>query len=368
MYNYLSLALNLVFVACGLVFFLKKKVSSSQYWLFMVVPIIGFGLLYGLRTGWLGDFALYEYTYDHFDAKSITERFSFIFSNLMILGKTMGVSFNVLTTFLNIIVIFGFLYYAKPFARGFAFILPLFFVYSFMTAQFIAFFPAISVFLISVSLFQQKRYKAAFVALVVSIGFHKGIVLAVPIYFLAHYVNFKLSYAIIAYLISFFFNNQLWIDFLNEMSTLISFETGDYYGRYITDIENFYTGDHAIEDKGLSLFYTIRMVIINCSALMLFYKFAECMPQIKQYRIFELSVIGLILTNMTMGVQLVNRYAIIFTLFTPILYACAFLFCIKKKNKKYLSLSVLFMGLLFYTHISMFLLRNVSNMHFIWEY
>lgn len=368
MYNYLSFLLILVFCLCGIVFYRPKKVSSFHYWLILFVPIIGYGLLYGLRTGWLCDFVLYEDSYIRFNSNVFLERFSFVFSRLMILGKAANLNFNVLTTFLNIIVIVGFLYYAKPFSRGFIFILPFFFVDSFMTSQFISFFPAISLFLVAVSLFQQKKIKASILVLLVAMGFHKGIVIALPIYLVAHYFDFKLKYAIVVYLISFFFNNQLWVDFLTEVSALVSFDTGDYYGRYITNIADFYTGSHAIEDKGLSLFYKIRMALINITAMTLFYKFTERNPDFKKHRIFELSVIGLVLGNMTVGVQLVNRYAILFTLFTSVLYAYAFLFCLKKENRNEFIFALCFMGLLLYTNISMFLALDVSNMHFIWEY
>ena len=400
MYHFLSIITLLIFVICGKMVSNTNVRTNTQYWRIMFWPILAFSITYGLRYGWLDDFLLYKNgIYDNFNYVD-KGRLGWLLYGLFWISNRLLLPFNFIIFILDATIIFCYCWLIKPYKRHAYWILPFFFGSSFMCSQFIAFYPALSIFLVFASAFSLYELKNniwhikkniwIILLLIAAFGFHKAIVFALPFYAIALFVRFNPKYVIPLYAISFFFIQDWWISLLSALATYIQLSDIPllaYMSNYTDSASEFFSSDvHSINDETLPLSYYLGSFFSNSFALVLFNKFRERahslvsinedgrMYNYKNYAnaidkglIFELSSIGIILTNMTMGVEVISRFAIIFSSFCPILYAMAIDYGRRQSSAIYKLMAwfILIYNLYFY-YITIFR-RDISHYQYIWD-
>lgn len=129
------------------------------------------------------------------------------------------------------------------------------------------------------------------------------------------------------YALSFAFQTSVWLDIMKMASRYLSLFSEnnaiEAYNHYAENAGTFYSS-HLFEGRTAPIFFYIRNFIANASALYLYYRYTvNNNVDINKTKILEICTIALILTNMTEGVELFHRYAMLFRTFLPILYAFA---------------------------------------------
>lgn len=359
-----------------------KNVTNKQYWLAMTFPIIIFSLMYGLRDGWLIDFNIYEDIYVH--RNYIEGKLGWLTYIVFFFGEELGLSYNFILVIFNAFLIVSFCAIIKPYKRYAYWILPLFYFVSTMTANFIAFYPAIGAMTLAMSLHIKKLdsfnivktmnqiFWLPLIFLLVAFGFHKASVLGLLFYALALIGNYRPSLIIPIYGLTFLFDNQRWLDILQLASLYIDFGSDSAfsnYANYINNADHFYTMDgNEIKDYGRSLFTYIRLFVANSLAVFLFYHWRiENGVNNLKCKILELSSIALILMNVTAGVALFSRFALMMEVFLPILYAYAVNYGLKSRLSKYRIFAWIIILVLGYEYAADLYFLDVSDYKYIWN-
>lgn len=360
----------------------KKNVTNKQYWLAMAFPIIIFSLMYGLRDGWLIDFNIYRDIY--VNKNYIEGKLGWLTYLIFFIGKELGLSYNFILVIFNAFLIVSFCAIIKPYKRYAHLILPMFYFVSTMTANFIAFYPAIGAMTLAMSLHIKKLDNPNVVKmmsqilwlplffLLVAFGFHKASVLGLLFYVLALTGNYRPSYIIPVYGLTFLFDNRRWIDILQLASLYIDFGSDSAfssYANYINNADYFYTMEgNEIKNYGRSLFTYIRLFSANSLAVFLFYRWRQenRMDNLK-CKILELGSIALILTNITAGVALFSRFALMMEVFLPILYAYAVNYGLKSRFSKYRIFAWIIILVLGYEYAADLYFLDISDYKYIWN-
>ena len=340
MYIFLSLITLLSFYLTSVRFRLINEEPSVKIYLkILFMPILFYTITYGLRYGWLIDFQVYEYHYK--TLFNVEEKMGWLSHLLMYAGHYGNIDYNWFIALMSLIFICTYLLAMKPFYRWLPIIFFWFYLMNFMAAQFVVFYPAMGLFVLTLGLYLQSDNKFDFKSfahnglwipltlLIIAFGLHKGIALALLFVPFVLLVKIRPLYAILAYAASFFFMQEWWIEIINYVSLYISLETNDtfsYFNHYVENAEGFYNDEaHEITNFGGTKIYQIRTFLSNASALYFYYRYQESdNPSIYKHRILELSTIGLVLNNMCYGTEILNRYALLFLLYVPVLYGIAF--------------------------------------------
>lgn len=378
MYNTLSIITILVFIVFGKIASTKSNCYSSTYWKLMVIPILSYAITYGLRDGWLIDFEVYKDLFKHIETEEIGDHLSILTYYIFYASSFLGLSYNTVLFVLNALLVgsyCGIIYRYRSYTHW---ILPFFYCVTFMASQFIAFYPAIGVFGLFMVFYSEcdnkfdvrnwKNNKLWLSAtfLLIAFGLHKAIIVALPLYVICLLLKFNIRYIIPLYAISFFFVGEWWLNILDSLSLLFQSLEGTAFDRYTIYTSDFFQGTHEIQEKGDYVFSYVRLFFANSTALFFYYKYL-CESQVDRDKdkILELSSIALILGNMTQGVQLFERFALVFNIFLPILYAIAFGYGIRSNKVSYKILSLLMLMCIIYYHYHKFMIRDISGFNYI---
>lgn len=381
MFKLFALTYIIVSIVAGK-FVATRNVTNTQYWLTMVFPIIIYSLMYGLRDGWLIDFNIYEDIYVNRDY--IEGKLGWLTYIVFFFGKEMGLSYNFILVLFNAFLIVSFCAIIMPYKRYAHWILPMFYFVSTMTANFIAFYPAIGAMTLAMSLHLNRIKDTKYIKMInqiiwlplifilVAFGFHKASVLGILFYVMALIGNYNPYFIIPIYGLTFLFDNQKWLDILQLASLYIDFGSDSAfsnYANYINNADYFYTMEgNEIKDYGRSLFTYIRLFSANSLAVFLFYRWRqENRIDNLKCKILELGSIALILTNITAGVALFSRFALMMEVFLPILYAYAVNYGLKSRFSKYRIFAWIIILVLGYEYAADLYFLDLSDYKYIWN-
>lgn len=384
MYNILSL-LNIIFgYFCGRKASFDDVGSDARYWRIMLLPIVLFIITYGLRDGWLPDFTLYkEAMYERMNAYE-DGRLGWCLELMFKYGSEYGVHYNVIIALTCGIVIIGYCWIIKSYREYANWILPIFYCISFMCCQYIAFFPASILMLMffhyhlnldnkwKVWEYNKQQILILLSLCLLAFGFHKAILVCILFYVIALSFDFKPIFVIVLYALSFVFVQEWWISILKSISFFIQLEDSSSFGYlsvYTSGAEDFYgSDDHEMKADESSLLHHVAFFISNSAAIWLYYKYrVKNKIDNSKDKILELASIGIILTNMTTGVEVVSRFALVFRLYIPILYAVSISYALY--NKRFIDLLlacsiIVFQGYFFFVS---FYKRDISEFFYLWN-
>ena len=383
MYIFLSFITLLTFYLTSVRFRSFKEEPSINYYLkILILPILLYTITYGLRYGWLVDFQVYEYHYK--TLHNVEEKMGWLSQLLMFAGHYGNIDYNWFIVLMSLIFICTYLLAMKPFYRWLPIIFLWFYLMNFMAAQFVVFYPAMGLFVLALGLYLQSDNKYDFrgfvhnglwkplVLLIIAFGLHKGIVIALLFVPFVLLIKVRPLYAISVYALSFFFIQEWWIEIINYVSLYVNLETNDtfsYFNHYLSNAEGFFNdGTHEITNFGYSTMYLIRTFLSNAAAIYLYYRYQKLEnPSIYKYRILELSTIGLVLYNMCYGTEILNRYALLFLLYVPVMYGIAFKYAFKSEKMIYKGVAVMSILSLLYTWLDLFFSRTNPEFIYIWD-
>lgn len=383
MYTFLSLLYLIVAYWAGKSS--SRAKSPKQYWKCMVWPILIYTAMYGCRYGWMIDFTYYEMEYANSARVDDQGKMGWLLYLLFRGGAVCGLSYNTIIAFLNFSLILCFCWMTYYYRRYAHWILPLFFFVSRMTANFIAFYPAIGAMCLFMTLhlrvenkFNIFKFKDGglwmpLLVLFVAFGYHPAVIVAIILYILVLYIRLKPVYAITLYALSFAFQSDIWFDVMKIASGYLSLfssnSTLEAYNYYAENADSFYS-THLFEGRTAPIFFYVRNFIANASAMYLYYRYTkENKINVGETKILELSTIALILTNMTEGVELFHRYAMLYRTFLPILYAFSVAQGIKshKSKERFLAYAIIILIGQYYISDSFFSPDDGYNRLYIWD-
>ena len=363
----------------------SRAKNPKQYWICMILPIITFSVMYGCRYGWMIDFTYYEIEYSNLSRIDDQGKMGWLLYSLFRNGSINGLSYNAVITFLNfsLIVCFCWItYYYRQYAQW---ILPLFYFVSRMTANFIAFYPAIGAMCLFMVLHLRVENKynifkirdgglwLPLLVLLIAFGYHPAVIVAIVLYVIVLYTRLKPIYAISLYALSFAFQSSAWLDVMKMASGYLSLFSEnnaiEAYNHYAENAETFYSS-HLFEGRTAPIFFYIRNFIANASALYLYYQYTiNNNVDIYKTKILEICTVALILTNMTEGVELFHRYAMLFRTFLPILYAFAIAQGLnsRKSIERLLAYAIIILIGQYYISDAFFAPDNGYKLLYIWD-
>lgn len=360
----------------------SQSYSDRAYWRAMILPIFCFTVLYGCRYGWLYDFNLYETTYNASDDEYLREKMGWLSYFLFREGHTIGLSYNCIIAFLSLSLIVCFSWFVKPYKEHAAWYIPIFILTNYQCANFILFYPAIGAFAVFMSLHLQCENKynilkrdpclwTAITFLFIAYGYHHAVILALAIYVLGLLLHIKKSlYAVLVYGISFAFQQDEWIRLLNYVNMYVDLsgnESFSIYDSYISNADNFFSSHRSgIVDYGHSFFFIARTFVSNAIALWLYFKYRE-ENKLTNDKVFEFATIALVLTNMTEGVEVLHRYAMLFRVFMPVLYVYAFYYGIRSEKTSYKLLAWTFLLIRGESILMDFIKIDSTDFKYIWD-
>lgn len=384
MYNFLSFLNIIIGVCCGRLVASDRIQTTRQYWMIMFFPILVFTITYGLRYGWLIDFNLYEEVYRTILYNETIQK-GWLFDLLLRICKSFDWPFNVVVTITDAIIIISYCAFIKPYKEYAYWILPVFYFLSFMCSNFMAFYPALSLFLLAIGKHLQLDNKFdiwhpiqsgliyPILLLILAFGFHQAVVAGLLLYLIVLVVNIKPTVAIVIYVISFFFVQDWWMSLLKSLSLYASLFGGSvfssYFDNYVTGADTFFNNEGTqMKEFGGSLFYIIRTIIANGFAFVLYYKYrVENNIDNSKNKILELAFVGLVFSNIAGGVPVFSRFGIPFELVLPVFYAFAINYAFRSnelKNELMAWYIIIIQGYFYF--ITMYL-RDTTHFYYIWD-
>lgn len=383
MYIFLSILYLIVAYIAGS--YASKARTPKMYWRFVIFPVIVYSIMYGFRYGWMVDFNLYEEDYKSLAHNDEKGKLGWLFYIIFRVGSSNDINYNIIITFLNFLLIVSYCcitFYYRKYAKW---ILPLFYFVSRMTANFIAFYPAIGFFCLFMVVHLQTERRFNFrsitnrellipaILLLIAFGLHPAVIAALGFYVIVCIVRLKPTYAILCYLLSFTFQTETWLSIMEYASTyLILFSSNDTisaYNNYAENAESFYSS-HVFTGRSSPIFFYIRNCIANSAALILYYKYSiKNNVDINKTKILELSTVALVLTNMTEGVELFQRYGMLFRTFLPILYSYSVAYGLQsyKKSERLMAIAIIVLIGQYYISDAFFAPDDDYKYLYIWD-
>lgn len=362
---------------------LKVK-NTSDYWIKMLVPIILFTITIGFRYGWLLDFTIYEYDYNHQYTIDLYERYGWLVAVFFQIGDYIGLNFNLILVVFTIALLCFYIKYLQPYKQYLGLILAVFYLDNFFICQFISFYPAITAFALFIGTHLQLDNKFDFrfwkntpmivplFFLFIAFAFHKAIILALPIYFIILFHKFKPFYCIVVYGLSFLFVNDWWFSIIDSITGWISMLTVGVFSRfqYFSDgAESFWHDEWGFAEDYSSPLVKFSTFFANSTAIFLYNLYTRKIQiDVEKTKILELSTIGLVLNNITWGVQLLERYAFLFKVFTPIMLVFGLAYGIKQNNKLYRIISSISIIILLFSYYKIICSYDNPLYKYVWDY
>lgn len=363
----------------------SKANTPKTYWKYVFYPIIVYSIMYGFRYGWMIDFNLYEEEYRRLAHDDEKGKLGWIFYCIFRVGSLNGINYNIIITFLNFLLIVSYCcitFYYRKYAQW---ILPLFYFVSRMTANFIAFYPAIGFFSLFMVVFLQterkiylrsirdKKFWISVLLLLIAFGLHPAVIVALGFFLIVCIIRLKPTYAILCYLLSFAFQTETWLSVMEYASTYLilytSNDTINAYNYYAENAESFYS-THSFTGRSSPIFFYIRNCIANSAAFILYYQYTvKNNLDIYKTKILELATVALVLTNMTEGVELFQRYAMLYRTFLPILYSYAVAYGLKsyKKTERFMAIVIIILIGQYYISDAFFAPNDNYKFLYIWD-
>lgn len=344
-----------------------KQLAHKKRWRWyeLVVPVLIFGLIEGLRYMRGIDYMTYYFRYQSIqdlDPWSFEEDPLFVIVCQFLKGC--HISYQGFIILCSFFLIISGLFILKDQKKYIAFSLPLFASFMYTAENLIRWYWAFSFLMIALHFWIENKKKNSLVAIILAGSVHLGIILVIPIYILVYYIKRPLLSPFIACIIYLILLITFKIDYmlyLTKFITLIA-DFGRYSG-YVDNLNVWLTGSNRE-------IISIKAEDTICFLYLIIYGHKLIADGDKKYLYFyNLFLIGAITYPMMQQIELAARYNQIFIFFS-IFIAAKSIYHSLVQNKKFNLYSILAIFYILWT-ISSNLYHPLVNSYkeylFIWD-
>ena len=366
-YVFLHILLLYVFYKYSLKF--KKK--QLQYWKIASIPIIFFSLEEGLRWGRFIDWCAY---YDTYYNGLETSKFEFLFKEWWGLFHNLNIPYSIVIMTCSLLFILSLFIFFKPYANLFSIFFPVLISFTALSAEnFIRWYVAFSVILVSFRFFLDKKF-VRFIILASLVPFlHVGIVPVGIIMILSTFWKYPISPLLVIFVslaFLFLFQASFMLNFIFIVD--LFFGNVEKFSGYMNNLDGWLTGigqNSTMEHKSIMI-YIISMLPLYC-VLYTAYKLRDKLSS--EFSImYNLGAIGVIFLSISSGLELVQRYAETYYPFLALLIACVINFLPNYKHMNiYLKKMIQLICYVFIVYKFILFIQPLSNeafMCYVWNY
>lgn len=294
--------------------------KNISYWKVAMLPIVFFSLEEGLRWGRFIDWCAY---YDIYYNGLETSNFEFLFKEWWLLFSKWNIPYPVVMIICSLLFIVSLFVLFKPYYRLFSVCFPVLIALTVLSFEnFIRWYVALSVILISFRYFLDKKYiKMLFLIFLVPF-LHVGILPVGIIIFLVafwkHPIN-PLFIICISVGLVLLFQSSFMLNFINVANFF--FGSVEKFSGYMNNLEGWLTGigQNSDVERKATIVYLVSMLPLY-SVIYAAYKMREDFSS-ELIIMYNLSILGIILLSVSSGLELLQRYAEIFYPFLVLLLA-----------------------------------------------
>mgnify|MGYP000168898588 CR=1 FL=1 len=363
-----------VFIVYG--YILSKTKSTKDFWIKALVPIITYTLIEGLRFGRYIDWNLYYFRYNNLGRNINSEDYEIIFRYICHYLYQLGIPYYIFITLQCAFLITSTFVLLKRYRNKLYFMIPAILTMLSPNEMFIRWYLGFSFMLLSINCILNNKVIHSYIYLLCACLTHIGFVLFVPIFILYRYLD---KYAIPPKLGSIIFvvssiiltisSLSILTNVANIMLTLGLGSVDEKLSSYLMDTQDLVSGEWG--QTGImeqSLATRIRKVIAFLPAI-------YCGKQILEkynygYFIYNLFVIGAIVSPLFLLVEILNRFSSALSFFSVICCGLIYYeFIMVKKNKMVMKIiCIISFILLIWPSIMEFIqLRHNEYTLFIWD-
>lgn len=349
--------------------FIGYYISKRKWkWKYTIIPTIIFGLIEGLRYMRGTDYSIYYERYTTITSLSI---WSYEEDPLFVLlGQflsNLNIPFQGFIILCSSILIFSSFFLLKEQKHLMLFSLPIITILGMLDAEnLIRWYLAFSFLIIAIYYLTKNKYTYFFIFSIIACGFHLGLILVIPIYFLIHYLKdrilIKPVYACLFFIILWqTFRPEFMLIFIDIFANIAGFGR---YTSYINNIDDWLTGDN----KQLEMIVTKTDIFRFLFLIYYGYKVAKKQkyPYIYFYNLF---LIGAITYPALHIIELPYRYNLLFIFFEAFVAAAILneYLILRKKKDMHTLLSLLYLYPILKVVLLYPFVCDITQLLFIWN-
>lgn len=347
------------------------RFSDYKYWKIASIPIIFFSLEEGLRWGRFIDWCAY---YDTYYNGLETSKFEFLFKEWWGLFHNLNIPYSIVIMTCSLLFILSLFIFFKPYANLFSIFFPVLISFTALSAEnFIRWYVAFSVILVSFRFFLDKKF-VRFIILASLVPFlHVGIVPVGIIMILSTFWKYPISPLLVIFVslaFLFLFQASFMLNFIFIVD--LFFGNVEKFSGYMNNLDGWLTGigqNSTMEHKSI-IIYIISMLPLYC-VLYTAYKLRDKLSS--EFSImYNLGAIGVIFLSISSGLELIQRYAETYYPFLALLIACVINFLPNYKHMNiYLKKMIQLICYVFIVYKFILFIQPLSHeafMCYVWNY
>lgn len=339
--------------------------NSKVYWLVSILPILAFGLNFGLRWGRGVDYNLYYWVYDNILHGLAVENAEPLWKLLvLIVGNIFNIPWAGMVLLMSFFLIFSLVFFIQNYREVAYFALPLFALNVVQSQNLMRWFLAFSFFLIALKYLEDRSVKYYFIFSICSFLIHFGfIIVIIPIYLLSFCKKVVLPpwASVSIFLSSYFLFNR---DYMSVLASFVyKLNIGSRFALYQNNAEMWLTGDN-LEMMGISTIGIINSIYI----IILGYR----MIQKRKNLIFmyNITLVGIVTAPAMAQIELMWRINLIFFLFQFIILSYLFYDYVslkKSRNALICIITIVVLLLNIRTSVLQPLTAKKNSTYYIWD-
>lgn len=364
-------------IFCIYGYILSKTKSNKEYWIKALVPIITYAIIEGLRFGRLIDWNIYYFRYNNLGQNMGLEDYEPLFELLCHTLYNLGVSYPSFIFISSLSLIISIFVLFKNYKNCLAYMLPITLFAISSAENFIRWYWGLVFLFLSLNSMINKRTYSTYLFFMLSVLFHMGIAVFLPIFIFAKYIdriNFNRTLCLgLFFATSFVLSLDAFSFLINIARFFLDLGLGSISPKiynYLNYVEALIMGEFGrtgIMER--SLMNNIRM-FISYAPLIWFAQDAVKGHKYGNY-FYNLFVIGAIVSPLFLLIEIFNRYASFMTFFHLIVGGVLFFFVFKnffsiKRTVRYICLAS-FLVTIQPNVTSIFARDNDDEMLFVWN-
>lgn len=308
------------FVVTAILFLLanfidRKTEYAHPVWLLYALPLVLMILMYGLREGWMVDFAVYKYEFDHKGSDDVLYEPLFVLTTNIMRG--LGFDYHGAMTFWASVPIIGYFTIAKRDRSLTGLIMILFMMVSISyISNTIRWAMAGGVACMSLAMLDQRKYIWAAILAICTPLIHISMAPMVALLWILWWLPFlpKWYYTIPLILLSVFITPGMvagsFFEFAMNISDSGGIDSDLHAASYITDsevIDSYFAGERSELGSGMTGLLTIRLLMYFIWFAYEGYQYVKSEPT-RLNRMFYITIIGYTIMYIpTFGIELMLR-------------------------------------------------------------
>lgn len=293
--------------------------NNKLYWLVSILPILAFGLNFGLRWGRGVDYNLYYWIYNNILHGITVEDVEPLWKLLvLVVGNVLNLPWSGMVLLMSLFLIFSLVCFMKNYREVAYFALPLFALNAVQSQNLMRWFLAFSFFLIALKYLEDKSMKYFFIFSTCSFLIHFGfIIIIIPVYLL-HFCKKAILppwASVSIFFSSYFLFNR---DYMSVLAGFVyKLNIGSRFALYQNNAEIWLTGDN-LEMMGISTIGIVNSIYI----IILGYRMVQ--KRTNLIFMYNITLVGIVTAPAMAQIELMWRINLIFFLFQFIILSYLF--------------------------------------------